>query len=45
MLDDVVPEAARELADKGVAQTRKVYVRSKDALEAHWRLLINLMTP
>jgi phasin len=33
-LDSVVPEAARELAEKTVAQTREAYERSKDALEA-----------
>ena len=33
-LDPVVPEAARELAEKTVAQTREAYERSKDALEA-----------
>jgi len=33
-LDTVVPEAARELAEKTVAQTREAYERSKDALEA-----------
>jgi len=32
-LDTVVPEAARELAEKTVAQTREAYERSKDALE------------
>jgi phasin len=29
-----IPEAARELAEKTVAQTREAYERSKDALEA-----------
>jgi len=33
-LDNVVPEAARELAETTVAQTREAYERSKDALEA-----------
>ena len=33
-LDTVVPEAARELAEKTVAQTREAYERSNDALEA-----------
>lgn len=33
-LDTVVPEAARELAEKTVAQTREAYEHSKDALEA-----------
>jgi len=33
-LDTVVQEAARELAEKAVAQTRETYERSKDALEA-----------
>jgi phasin len=33
-LDTVVPEAARELAEKTVTQTREAYERSKDALEA-----------
>jgi phasin len=33
-VDTVFPEAARELADKTVAQTREAYERSKDALEA-----------
>jgi Uncharacterized conserved protein len=33
-LDTVVPEAARELAEKTVAQTREAYERSKNALEA-----------
>lgn len=33
-LDSVVQEAARELAEKAVAQTRETYERSKDALEA-----------
>ena len=33
-LDTVVPEAARELAEKTVAQSRGAYERSKDALEA-----------
>jgi phasin len=33
-LDTVAPEAARELAEKTVAQTREAYERSKDALEA-----------
>ena len=33
-LDVVVPEAARELAEKTVAQSREAYERSKDALEA-----------
>ena len=34
-LDTVVPEAAaRELAEKTMAQTREAYERSKDALEA-----------
>jgi phasin len=33
-LDPVVPEDARELAEKTVAQTRETYERSKDALEA-----------
>lgn len=32
--DTVVPEAARELAEKTVTQTREAYERSKDALEA-----------
>ena len=32
-LDTVVPEAARELAEKTVAQTREAYERSKDVLE------------
>jgi hypothetical protein len=40
-LDTVVPEAARELAEKTVAEAREAYERSKDALEA----LIDLMTP
>ena len=33
-LDTAVPEAARNLAEKTVAQTREAYERSKDALEA-----------
>ena len=33
-LDTVVPEAARELAEKTVAETREAYERSKDAFEA-----------
>jgi len=33
-LDTVFPEAARELAEKTVAQTREAYERSKDTLEA-----------
>ena len=33
-LDTVVPEAARELAEKTVAQAREAYERSKDALDA-----------
>jgi phasin len=33
-LDTVFPEAARELAEKTVVQTREAYDRSKDALEA-----------
>ena len=33
-LETVVPEAARELAKKTVAETREAYERSKDALEA-----------
>jgi phasin len=33
-LDTVVPEAAHELAEKTVAQTREAYERSKNALEA-----------
>jgi phasin len=33
-LDTVVPEAARVLAEKAVAETREAYERSKDALEA-----------
>lgn len=33
-LDTAVPEAAREFAEKTVAQTREAYERSKDALEA-----------
>jgi phasin len=33
-LDTVVPEAARELAETTVAETREAYERSKDALEA-----------
>ena len=33
-LDTIVPEAARELAEKTVAQSREAYERSKDALEA-----------
>jgi phasin len=33
-LDTVFPQAARELAEKTVAETREAYVRSKDALEA-----------
>jgi phasin len=33
-LDNVVPEAARELADRRVAQTREAFERSKDVLEA-----------
>jgi phasin len=33
-LDTVFPEAARELAEKAVAETREAYERSKDALEA-----------
>jgi phasin len=33
-LDTVFPEAARELADKTVAQTREAYERSKNSLEA-----------
>ena len=34
VLDTVVPEAAHELAEKTVAETREAYERSKDALEA-----------
>ena len=34
VLDTVVPEATRELADRTVAETREAYERSKDALEA-----------
>ena len=34
VLDTVVPEAARELAEKTVAETREAYERSKVALEA-----------
>ena len=34
VLDTVVPEAARELADRTVAETRETHERSKDALEA-----------
>ena len=33
-LDTAVPEAARELAEKSVAEAREAYERSKDALEA-----------
>jgi phasin len=33
-LDTVVAEAARELAEKTVAETREAYERSRDALEA-----------
>jgi len=33
-LDTIVPEAARELAETTVAQTREAYEHSKDALEA-----------
>jgi phasin len=33
-LDTVVTEAARELAEKSVAEAREAYERSKDALEA-----------
>ena len=33
-LDAAVPEAARELAEKSLAQTREAYERSKNALEA-----------
>ena len=33
-LDTAFPEAARQLAEKSVAQTREAYERSKDALEA-----------
>ena len=33
-LDTVFPEAARELAEKTVAQTREAYERSKDSLDA-----------
>jgi phasin len=33
-LDTVFPETARELAEKTVVQTREVYERSKDNLEA-----------
>jgi hypothetical protein len=33
-LDTVFPEAARELEDKTVAETREAYERSKDTLEA-----------
>jgi phasin len=33
-LDAALPEAARELAEKSVAQTREAYERSKSALEA-----------
>jgi phasin len=33
-LDIAVPEAARELAEKSLAQTREAYERSKNALEA-----------
>jgi phasin len=32
--DTAVPEAARELAEKSLAQTREAYERSKNALEA-----------
>ena len=34
ILDTAVPEAARELAEKSLAQTREAYERSKNALEA-----------
>jgi len=33
-LDTALPEAARELAEKSVAETRKAYQRSKSGLEA-----------
>ena len=33
-LDTSVPEAVRAIAEKSVAQTREVYERSKDALDA-----------
>jgi hypothetical protein len=33
-LDTSVPEAVRAMTDKAVAQTREVYDRSKDALDA-----------
>jgi phasin len=33
-LDTVIPEAARELAEKTVAEAREAYERSKDTLEA-----------
>ncbi len=33
-LDTAIPEAVRALAEKTVAQTREVYDRSKDALDA-----------
>ena len=33
-LDTSVPEAVRAMAEKSVAQTREVYDRSKDALDA-----------
>jgi phasin len=34
LLETAFPDAAREFAEKTVAQTRETYVRSKDALEA-----------
>ena len=33
-LDTALPQAARELAEKSLAQTREAYERSKTALEA-----------
>ena len=33
-LDTSVPEAVRAMAEKSVAQTREIYDRSKDALDA-----------
>jgi phasin len=33
-LDTIIPEAARELAEKTVTEAREVYERSKNALEA-----------
>ena len=32
--DPALPEAAREIAEKNLAQTRETYERSKGALEA-----------